>query len=167
LSFKQIYALKSGSRASRARLHQERFELPEPPFAQMSELPIVKIVDGRVQALEQLQSGAGNPRPNDPAILLFTSARDEPPLFEPIHQPRHVRIVPDEPSPHQTARQAGVAGAAQDPQDVVLRRREVRALQQLDDLAFESFRGGDQRQIRIDLRGRPRAPCVPSGRFLR
>ncbi len=89
----------------------------------------VGLLHGAVEFREQTEPHVRDPRDDEAPVGLRALARDEPPLLEAVKQARDVGFARHHPPADLPAGKPLFAGAAQDPQGVVLRRGQVGALQ--------------------------------------
>jgi hypothetical protein len=97
----------------------------------VAELPLVQIVDGLVQFLQQSQTLRRDTGLDDASVILLPLARNPAVFFHAIEKPRHVRIPRNHAFGNAAAEQAMRFRAAKDAQNIVLGRSEPGGFDQL------------------------------------
>jgi hypothetical protein len=115
----------------------------------VAELPLVQIVDGLVQFLQQSQTLRRDTGLDDASVILLALARNPAVFFHAIEKARHVRIARNHAFGNAATEQAMRFRAAKDAQNIVLGRSEPGGFDQL--LRFLGERVGDFEDSDEDL----------------
>lgn len=126
---------------------------PQALAAEVSELPPMQLGQGGVEVGEKRQTFGRDARPHDAAVLAHADAGHEPLRGHPVKQPGQVGSVGEQPPADLAAREtrtlAILPHAAQDAQDVELRRAQAARPEKLRDLVAEGE--GEALKAQIDL----------------
>jgi hypothetical protein len=104
-----------------SREFEQADELCQLSAAEMSEQVKRRLLNHRVHLFEQLQSGVGDPRPDNAAIVVIALLADELERFEAGEQAGNVRLGSNHPSTDGGTGEPVGLRAAQDSEYVVLR----------------------------------------------
>ena len=107
--------------------------------------------NGFVELGEQTQAGARDARCDAATILRLTLAGDQPARFEPIQQPRDVRVFCHHPLAYFATGGALFTSAAQDSQRVVLRLRQISLLERLVNARRQPLGGAQEAEVDLFL----------------
>jgi hypothetical protein len=108
---------------------EKRDQLPQLCFIEMTELFTVNLVNPVLDLIEQVQSAPGNPGDHITPVVAAPLPNDQFRIFEAIKKSRDVRHLPHQPIADFLSAKAVRLRPAQNPQDVVLRRRDPVRLQ--------------------------------------
>src|SRR6201984_2832583 len=117
---------------------QQFGQRPKPIFPEMSQLPAVCLLDRVIESAQQLKPVRRNLCHHDSAVLGFPPARNQPPLFQTIEQPRDIGIARNH-AVRNLATGQTLRRTAQNPQHVILRRRQFLGLKHLHEAARQQI----------------------------
>src|SRR6266508_3200088 len=130
-------------------LRQQAEQRLELGLCHVPELLFVCLVYRSVELPQQLEPGVGDAGCNQPAVDSITCASDEPGLFQSVEQTGDVGDLRDQPLTNVLTAETFVSGPAQDPQDIVLSRRDVERLEYLDDRIAQDCVGSSDAEHRL------------------
>src|SRR5260221_7681244 len=111
----------------------------------------MRVADWFVEFLQQIQPRVSDARGNEAAIDGVSCSVNEARLFESVEQPRHVGNLRNESLLDVFATESIGASAAQNSEDIVLRRRDIVGLEHLDDRVAKHGVGSSDTEHRFLL----------------
>lgn len=112
-------------------------ELLQLPAGEMAQLPVMQLLNRRVEPGEKGQPGGSDPDQNAPAVLFFATAAQDAALLQAVEKTGDVRFTGNHAGGDLPAKQA-IRSAAQDAEDIVRDRGQV---------VFAEKLGGRSRQV--------------------
>jgi hypothetical protein len=145
IDFFKLSASRTGLR-SRGRIFLQDFieqfdQQLEPRAGYVRELALVKVMNGLIERLQQLEPLWRDAGLYDASIIFLALASDQSTFLHAVEKTRHVWIMRNHAVGNAAARQPFRFGATQNAKRVVLRCRQIVRFQELLHLLAKSVRG--------------------------
>src|SRR5437016_4372784 len=123
-------------------------QVPELLLAHASEPLPQKSLELPVEGCQELRPGRGDPHLDHSAIFFSPGSRQESSSLQAVKEPRQVRLKPDHPGPDLLAGEALGSRSPENPEGVVLGRRDTVGFERRLERLLEDRRGP------LDVEGR-------------
>ena len=137
-SLQQLFVKKLAMRL--AGLTQQTGEETQTFVAKVPEKVAMRGANGFIELRQEFQAFRRNAGHDCPPVLAFAATGDQGALLEAVEEPGNIRVPGDHAVADLTAGKP-FRGAAQNPQDVVLRRCQLRGLHDLAEMVRQSLGG--------------------------
>jgi len=103
-----------------ARLFEQFDQSAQTILIHVPQLPAVHFLQRRIQGGKQCQGNWRNARSYDATVITIPASDDQLPFFQPVQQPRHIRVTRNHLLAYLATGQAVVTGRSKDSEDVEL-----------------------------------------------